>query len=273
MRKLRWRKRDRETEREVGHFDGCAKDFTKADKTMTFFSSSRLVYLTVFILVCLALPSDAELRVFRMQGKYLKGDALGNAPDPFVKVFVRNEMHKTYVIRDTSRPVWTSNLPFSTAKINDEVKLQVWDEDLKYHDLLGECYAQVRRGTSNFSPLSSKKKSPLVMGRVLNCIVAVCPDMGIGRSGNLPWHPIRLSKEFKHFQKMTMTPTVEGKKNVVIMGRKTWFSIPAQNRPLKNRINVVLSRELETAPEGAHYLAADFSSALRLLENPELEAP
>ncbi|KAF5893711.1 dihydrofolate reductase, partial [Clarias magur] len=82
----------------------------------------------------------------------------------------------------------------------------------------------------------------------------------------------RRSNEFKHFQKMTMTPTVEGKKNVVIMGRKTWFSIPEQNRPLKNRINVVLSRELKTAPEGAHYLAPDFSSALRLLENPELEA-
>lgn len=118
----------------------------------------------------------------------------------------------------------------------------------------------------------NSKNNALVMGRVLNCIVAVCPDMGIGRNGNLPWHPIRLSKEFKHFQKMTMTPTVEGKKNVVIMGRKTWFSIPAQNRPLKNRINVVLSRELKTAPEGAHYLAADFSSALRILENAELEA-
>ncbi|GAA6090141.1 dihydrofolate reductase, partial [Tachysurus ichikawai] len=109
------------------------------------------------------------------------------------------------------------------------------------------------------------------MSRRLNCIVAVCPDMGIGKSGNLPWHPIRLSNEFKHFQKMTMTPSVEGKKNVVIMGRKTWFSIPPQNRPLKNRINIVLSRELKTAPEEAHYLAPDFSSALHLLENPELD--
>ncbi|XP_036454945.1 dihydrofolate reductase [Colossoma macropomum] len=109
-----------------------------------------------------------------------------------------------------------------------------------------------------------------MMSSVLNCIVAVCPDMGIGRNGNLPWHPIRLSKEFKHFQKMTMTPTVEGKKNVVLMGRKTWFSIPPQNRPLKNRINVVLSRELKTPPEGAHYLASDFSSALSLLNTPEL---
>ncbi|XP_030647742.1 dihydrofolate reductase isoform X2 [Chanos chanos] len=108
------------------------------------------------------------------------------------------------------------------------------------------------------------------MSRVLNCIVAVCPDMGIGKNGTLPWHPI--SNEFKHFQRMTMTPTVEGKKNVVIMGRKTWFSIPAQNRPLKNRINVVLSRELKTPPEGAHYLASDLSSALHLLDTPDITA-
>ncbi|XP_028852784.1 dihydrofolate reductase [Denticeps clupeoides] len=108
------------------------------------------------------------------------------------------------------------------------------------------------------------------MSRMLNCIVAVCPDMGIGKNGDLPWHPIRLSNEFKHFQKMTMTPATEGKKNAVIMGRKTWFSIPAQNRPLKNRINIVLSRELKEPPAGAHYLASDFSAALRLLDTSEL---
>lgn len=120
-----------------------------------FFTSSRLVYLTVFILVCLALPSDAVLRVFRMQGQSLKGDALGYAPDPYVKVFVRNEMRNTYVIKDTSNPVWSSSLSFSTAKVNDQLKLQVWDQDVKNHDLLGTCYAQVRSGTSNFKcPLS-----------------------------------------------------------------------------------------------------------------------
>ncbi|CAF92598.1 unnamed protein product, partial [Tetraodon nigroviridis] len=80
------------------------------------------------------------------------------------------------------------------------------------------------------------------MARVLNAIVAVCPDLGIGRNGDLPWHPIRLDNEFKHFRKMTSTPSVNGKQNVVIMGRKTWFSIPEKHRPLANRINIVLSR-------------------------------
>jgi len=108
------------------------------------------------------------------------------------------------------------------------------------------------------------------MSRVLNCIVAVCPDLGIGNKGNLPWHPKRLNNEFKHFQKMTMTPSVEGKQNVVIMGRKTWFSIPEKNRPLKNRINIVLSRELKEPPSGAHHLASDFSSALHLLDTAEM---
>ncbi|XP_028312380.1 dihydrofolate reductase [Gouania willdenowi] len=104
------------------------------------------------------------------------------------------------------------------------------------------------------------------MSRVLNGIVAVCPDLGIGFNGNLPWHPVRLSNEFAHFRRMTSTPSEEGKKNVVIMGRKTWFSIPEKNRPLSNRINIILSRQCKAPPAGAHYLASDFSAALRLLD-------
>lgn len=34
--------------------------------------------------------------------------------------------------------------------------------------------------------------SPTAMPRSVNAIVAVCPDLGIGRSGQLPWHPVRL---------------------------------------------------------------------------------
>lgn len=114
------------------------------------------------------------------------------------------------------------------------------------------------------------------MSRVLNCIVAVCPDGGIGYRGELPWHPTRLNNEFKHFRRLTVTrtPGVENRQNVVIMGRKTWFSIPEKNRPLNDRINVVLSRQLEAPPAGAHHLARDLASALRLLDGPgEPQAP
>ncbi|XP_032331161.1 dihydrofolate reductase isoform X1 [Camelus ferus] len=106
------------------------------------------------------------------------------------------------------------------------------------------------------------------MVRPLNCIVAVSQNMGIGKNGDLPWPPLR--NEFKYFQRMTTASSVEGKQNLVIMGRKTWFSIPEKNRPLKDRINLVLSRELKEPPQGAHFLANSLDDALKLIEQPEL---
>ncbi|XP_075788342.1 dihydrofolate reductase isoform X1 [Pelodiscus sinensis] len=108
------------------------------------------------------------------------------------------------------------------------------------------------------------------MVRSLNSIVAVCQNMGIGKNGDLPWPPLR--NEFKYFQRMTMMTTAEGKQNVLIMGRRTWFSIPEKNRPLKDRINIVLSRELKETPKGAHCLAKSLDDALVLLDSPELKS-
>ncbi|KAJ6669831.1 hypothetical protein lerEdw1_000380 [Lerista edwardsae] len=61
-----------------------------------------------------------------------------------------------------------------------------------------------------------------------------------------------------------------GKQNVVIMGKKTWFSIPEKNRPLKGRINIVLSKEMKEAPKGAHFLARSLDEALNLIKSSEL---
>ncbi|XP_072716768.1 dihydrofolate reductase isoform X3 [Ciconia boyciana] len=108
------------------------------------------------------------------------------------------------------------------------------------------------------------------MVRSLNSIVAVCHNRGIGKDGSLPWPPLR--NEYKYFQRMTSTSHVEGKQNVVIMGKKTWFSIPEKNRPLKDRINIVLSRELKETPKGAHYLSKSLDDALALMDSPELRS-
>ncbi|XP_067425321.1 dihydrofolate reductase isoform X2 [Emydura macquarii macquarii] len=56
------------------------------------------------------------------------------------------------------------------------------------------------------------------------------------------------------------------------MGKRTWFSIPEKNRPLKDRINIVLSTELKETPKGAHYLTKSLDDALVLLDSPELKS-
>ena len=76
-------------------------------------------------------------------------------------------------------------------------------------------------------------------------IILACDETGgIGLNGDLPW---RLSADLAYFKKIT---TGAGN-NAVIMGRKTWFSIPEKFRPLPGRKNIVLSsKKTMHYPEG-----------------------
>ena len=69
--------------------------------------------------------------------------------------------------------------------------------------------------------------------------------MGIGYRGTLPWPSLK--KEMAFFARVTkrLTPLSHAKMNAVIMGRKTWESIPPKFRPLKERLNIVVSRTPE----------------------------
>ncbi|RSD09338.1 dihydrofolate reductase [Amycolatopsis eburnea] len=60
----------------------------------------------------------------------------------------------------------------------------------------------------------------------------------IGRDGQLPWH---LPEDLRHFREVTAGAAV-------LMGRRTWESLPPRFRPLPGRRNLVLSR---TPQEGA----------------------
>ncbi|KAL9586901.1 MAG: hypothetical protein Q9203_003699 [Teloschistes exilis] len=83
----------------------------------------------------------------------------------------------------------------------------------------------------------------------LTLIVATTPSLGIGLRGSLPWPPLKSDLQF--FVRVTKRPPPsttdeddheEPIRNAVIMGRKTFDSIPPMFRPLKDRINIVITR-------------------------------
>lgn len=86
----------------------------------------------------------------------------------------------------------------------------------------------------------------------LALIAAVPRNRVIGRCGELVWHE---SEDQKHFRRVTMGCPV-------IMGRKTWDSLPARFRPLPGRRNVVLTRNAAWRAEGAER-AGSLDEALR----------
>ncbi|KAF2751257.1 dihydrofolate reductase, partial [Sporormia fimetaria CBS 119925] len=91
-------------------------------------------------------------------------------------------------------------------------------------------------------------------------ILAATPKLGIGHLGQLPWPSLKT--EMGYFARVTKrvpslsSPTSSSSEaqssqrkriNAVIMGRKTWDSIPEKFRPLKGRLNVVVTRDGENA--------------------------
>ena len=83
-----------------------------------------------------------------------------------------------------------------------------------------------------------------------NLVVAHDREYGIGCNGKLPWY---FRKEIKYFSKLTQS----GKKNIVVMGRNTWESIPKRYRPLPGRINVIISSTLHTKVESGTFTETD----------------
>lgn len=100
-----------------------------------------------------------------------------------------------------------------------------------------------------------------------NIIVAIDEKNGIGKNGKLPWH---VPEDLKHFKAVTCRVELPSKRNAVVMGRKTWESIPGQFRPLSDRFNIVITRNKELALPDSVLKAESFQSALDQLEAPEL---
>ena len=87
-------------------------------------------------------------------------------------------------------------------------------------------------------------------------IVAVDRNLAIGKDGKLPWH---YSADMKFFKATTIG-------NTVVMGRRTWETLKG---PLKERTNIVLSREKNFNPPDPVLVMRDVDSVLEFARNHE----
>jgi dihydrofolate reductase len=106
----------------------------------------------------------------------------------------------------------------------------------------GECCATICGMTARQRP-------------ALSLIAAVARNGAIGRDNALLWHE---PEDHKRFRRLTMG-------HPVIMGRKTWDSLPARFRPLPGRRNIVVTRNVAWRAEGAE-VCASMDAALDVLE-------
>lgn len=91
-------------------------------------------------------------------------------------------------------------------------------------------------------------------------IAAVSKNDVIGFRGKMPWD---IPEDRKRFREMTMG-------NAVVMGRLTYESIDEKYRPLKGRLNIVLSRNSEYRPEGV-VVCRSLDDALRVAERNRVD--
>jgi dihydrofolate reductase len=89
-------------------------------------------------------------------------------------------------------------------------------------------------------------------------VAAVARGGVIGRDGGIPW---RIPEDVAHFKELTTG-------HAVVMGRRTWDSLPDRFRPLPERRNVVVTRDADWHAEGAER-AGSLDEALALLDDDE----
>ncbi len=93
----------------------------------------------------------------------------------------------------------------------------------------------------------------------ISLIVAQASNGCIGKDGGLPWH---IPEDLKHFRQCTTGKTV-------LMGRKTWESLPEKHRPLAGRKNIVITRDQSFIAEGATVFHS-LEEALNALKNEDV---
>nr|AIA17716.1 Dihydrofolate reductase [uncultured bacterium] len=91
-------------------------------------------------------------------------------------------------------------------------------------------------------------------------IAALSENRVIGQNGQLPW---RIPEDLKRFKDLTMG-------HPVIMGRKTWESIPEKFRPLPGRTNIVVTRQPDYAVPADVIVSSSVEDALKIFPSEHI---
>lgn len=101
---------------------------------------------------------------------------------------------------------------------------------------------------------------------IITIIVCVDEKFGFAKNGEIPW---KIDEDINLFQDVT-TRKCESSKNAVIMGKKTWKSL-GTTTGLKNRINIVVSKTLESFLTNDCYNVEEVGEALTLCRELSIE--
>jgi dihydrofolate reductase/thymidylate synthase len=98
-------------------------------------------------------------------------------------------------------------------------------------------------------------------------VVAVDEQNGIGKDGDLPW-PL-LKDDLNYFKRLTSD--TDGKYlNAVIMGMKTWMSLPFSSRPLPNRLNIIITKSPPPSFDPCIFFVPTLEKALSLCKKQNI---
>jgi len=127
---------------------------------------------------------------------------------------------------------WISSEEINLGQKNNlpsELETEAWKV------LVNQVYSFYKQKSNKFS-----KKS------LFSIILAIDDKLWIWRNNNLAWS---IKEDMKYFRNITSSTLDKSKKNALIMGRKTWESIPEKFRPLPGRINCILTRKITKIEE------------------------
>uniref|UniRef100_A0A4W6E6D7 C2 domain-containing protein n=1 Tax=Lates calcarifer TaxID=8187 RepID=A0A4W6E6D7_LATCA len=113
----------------------------------------------LFLVLCSLSVAQSQLKLFNIRASGLPSDLLGTT-DGYVKVFCGSAtLGSTSIRQDDANPWWEEEFSYFKAQQNNILRLEVYDSDVVFDDLLGVCQRQIKVGTHEHDCFLEKEPS------------------------------------------------------------------------------------------------------------------